>query len=159
MIDIGHLNTSNPLLYLTFTGYHVSQQEVQGLVISGGTADGSGLLQIQIIPALIFDATEKDVNRNLNRAIIIGTDTVRVAKTHRAGGVYIGEYGKFVNPPLPNKTPYPTGTAQSKETQISVRAYYGAARLGSETKYFVHDALYGFGGASEGFGRILYPVN
>lgn len=157
IIDIGFLNVSNPLIYLTFTGYNESEQSIQGRVIVGGTVVANAL-QIQIEPALIFDATEINVNRNLNRAIIPGTDTLRVARSHRAAGLYIGEYGKFVNPQLPEKDTYKSASIKSKDTQLSMRVYHGDTRLGADAKYMVHDVLYGFGGAAEGFGRILYPI-
>jgi len=157
-IDIGFLNTSNPLRYLTFTGYHVSENTIQARVITGDTFDGSGNATIVVKPALIHDGTSTDVNRNMNRAVIFGDDTVRVAKSHRCGVIYEGSYGKFVCPRLPTKEPYPSASKMEKETQLSIRVYYGATALGLETKYFVHDTIYGFGGSAEAFGVVLLPL-
>jgi len=156
MIDIGFLNTANPLRFLTYRGYIPSEAQVQGRVTSGGTF-ASGTVTITIEPALIFDSANADTNRNLNRPIIPGTDTLRIAASHRAGAIYEGSYGYFVSPALPMREPYPTGTKRDPELQISMRAYYGAV-FDRATKYFVHDVIYGFGAAPEGFGRILLPI-
>ncbi len=156
MIDIGFLNTANPLLFQTFNGYKTSEQKVQGRVTVGGTFAG-GILDITIEPALTFDATNVDPTRNLNRAIINGTDTLRVAKSHRAGLIYHGMYGAFVCPPLGDEDPYKTGYIKLPEIPISCRSYYGAV-LGAATKVFIHDVIYGFGGAAEGLGRILLSI-
>lgn len=157
-IDIGFLNTADPLLYLTFSGYNVSENKIQGRVIVGGTADGGGLLQIQIEPALIFDAANSDPQRNLNRAIDIANDTLRIAKSHRAAGLYIGDYGCFASPKLAKKDTYDSHTVRATDTGVSLRAYYGDTKLGTSNKYMVHDVIYGFGGAAEGFGRVMYPI-
>lgn len=154
MIDIGKLNIADPLFYLTFTGYIPSEQLLQGRVTANVTVAG-GVVAVVVEPAMIFDGANLNVNRNLSRDIIPGTDTLRVAKSHRCGALYLGEYGKFVSPPLPQKEPYPTGTKMSPEMQLSVRAYYGANALGGQTKYFVQDVIYGFGGGAEGFARVL----
>ena len=159
IVDIGFLST-DPLRMLTYTGYVQSPQTVQGRVVTGGTVDGSGDLTIVIEPALIYDATNTDVNANLNRDIVTGGsgDTLRVAKSHIAAPVYIGQYGFFVCPPLPKLENHASASVESPNG-ISLRMYYGDGIIGTATKWVVHDVLYGFKGAGEAFGRILYPID
>ena len=157
MLDIGVLNAANPLRYLTFSGYHQSETTVQCRVVTGDTVAG-GVATILVQPALIFDATNLNAYRNLNRDIIAGTDTIRFVKSHRSGCLYFGQYGFRVNPLLPDAEPYPSSSIKNQETGIAIRAFYGRAGVGNPFKYFVHESLYGFGAASEGFARVIYPL-
>lgn len=157
MLDIGQLS-DDPLRFLTFTGYRRSENPVQARVTVGGTVDGAGNLTITVQPAFIFDGTETNPYRNLSRAIVPGTDTIRFCKSHIPGLMYFGEYGIKVNPKLPNAEPYDGATIRNKETGIAIRAFYGKAGIDKVFKYFVHEALLGYGAASEGFARILYPL-
>lgn len=156
MIDIG-FNSTSPLRFLSFTGYVTSENTVQGRVITGGTVAG-GTVQIVIEPSLIVD-DGIDVNANINRAIVTGSsgDKLRVAKSHRAAPIYIGNYGKFVAPKLPTMEDLKSGAVESPNG-ISLRMYYGDGIIGTAKKWVVHDVIYGFKGLAEGFGRVLYPL-
>jgi len=147
------------LTFLNYTNYDIfSLNPVQGRVITGGTADGAGALTITVSPAWIYDASATpDVNRNLSRAIVPGTDTLRIARSHRAGFMFYKEYMKYVSPPLPPLAPFPSQTVTT-DRGISVRAYYGAV-FGGATSQFVGDLYYGYGSAEEGVCRLLFPLN
>ncbi len=160
MIQINSGDPSSPLRFLNYVNYGIpSAQPVQGRVITGGTVDGAGALTITISPALIFDAavTDPDVNRNLNRDIVPGSDTLQVAKSHKAGYIFFKEYIKYVSPKLPPLTPFPSQSVTT-DHGISVRSYYGAV-FGGATDQFVIDNYYGYGVADEGVCRILIPVD
>lgn len=159
LIDIGQLNTISPLNFLTFTGYADGEAPVQGRVIADAVEAPGGTYTFQIQPALIFDVTETNSFRNLSRDIIAGVDTIRIVKSHSRGLLYYGNYGKWVAPTLPDTEPFPGGSVRSADTGVSFRAYYGQVGIGDPTKYFVHDAIYGYGSASEGFARVIYPLN
>jgi len=159
MIDIGVLNTADPLRFLTFTGYALSESHVQGRVITGGTVDGSGDLTITIAPALIYDGTATNPYQNLNRDIVAGTDTMRIAKSHRAGLLYFGDYMYFMSPDLPDTEPFPSSSMRDELSGCTLRAYYGTAGIGSGLKQFVHDSYTGAAGAPEGAARLLFPLN
>lgn len=159
LLDIGELNTGNPLRFLTFTGYVSSEGPVQGRVIADAVEAPGGTYTFQIQPSLIFDGTDTNAYRNLSRAIIPGTDTIRFVRSHSRGLLYYGDYGKWVAPTLPDTDPFPSGSVRSVDTGVSFRAYYGQVGIGNPTKYFVHDAIFGYGRASEGFARVIYPLN
>lgn len=161
LIDIGALNTADPIRFLTFgSGYARSETHVQGRVTVTSAPAAAGNLTFIVQPAYIFDATPPlNPYRNLSRAFDLANDTVRFCKSHAIGLLYYGNYGFKVNPELPKSEPYPTSSIVNKDTGISMRAFYGQAGLGSVFKYFVHQMLIGYGAASEGFGRIIYSVD
>lgn len=158
LIDIGQLVLADPLKFLTFTGYQVSEAPVQGRVLANAV-EAANSITFQVSPALIFDGPETNPFRNLNRAIVPGTDTVRFVRSHSQGLLYYGEYGKWVAPTLPDTEPFPSASVRSVDTGVSFRAYHGQAGIGNPVKYFTHDAIYGYGAASEGFARVIYPLN
>lgn len=157
MIQLVPATGSAPLQFLNYYSYTASLQAVQGRVITGGTADGAGDLTFTIEPALIFDATDTDVNRNLTRAIVPGADTLVVAESHRAGAFFFTPFIKFVNPKLPSTEPFVSVSEMTDDSAISLRCYHGYV-FGSNTTQFIHDSLYGYGVAPEGVARLIYPL-
>lgn len=148
------------LRFLNYTNYGIfSNNPVQGRVITGGTVAGDGTLTITISPALIFDnaVTDPDVNRNLSRAIVPGTDVLQIGRSHRAGFIFFKEYIKYISPPLPPRVPFPSQTVTT-DRGISVRASYGAI-FNAATDQFVSDVYFGYGVAEEGVCRILLPLD
>ena len=159
MIDIGALNSADPIRFLTFgSGYARSENQVQGRVVADAVEAG-GSITFTVQPAYIFDGTNVNAYRNLSRAFDLANDTVRVVKSHGVGLLYFGQYGFRVNPKLPNAEPYSSATIKNKETGTSIRAYYGQAGVGGAYKYFVHQCLLGYGAATEGFARIIYGLD
>jgi len=159
VFDIGAINLTNPVNFLTFVGYAPSRVQVQGKVLVGDTFDGGGNATITVQPAYIFDGTGVNPARNLSRAIITGAsgDLLRLATSHVAGEIHMKNYIKFANPMLPTKSPYDTATEGDPETQTSLRVYHGAL-MGNDITQFVHDTIFGGGAAEEGVVRVLYPL-
>ena len=156
LIDIGVLNTANPLLFLTYTGYVASSAFVQARVTVGDTFSG-GNATITVEPALIFDATNEDTARNLNRDIDLANDKVRIVQSHRAGAVYHDQYVAFACPRLGDTRPFPSASVYKKELGIALRAYEGYS-VETATYFNVHDVIFGGGTAPEGLARIIYPI-
>lgn len=156
MIDIGvNVKATNPLKFLTYTGAGISAQDVQGRITTDITVVG-GIATITIEPALI--STAPDDNLNLNRAIVPGTDTLRVTKSHLCGAVYFGSYFKFAAPPLGSTQPYMSASVREPDVGVAIRAYHGY--LPEKAQYFFgHDAVYGAGVAAEGLGRLIFPLS
>jgi len=158
MVKFGeNVVSTNPLRFLSYTGYFISGHAVEGRVITGGTVAGDGTLTFTIVPALIYDTDTTNPFRNLNRAIVPGTDTLEVCQTHRMGVLYCGEYGKFANPMLEKRDPYLTSYGRFDTEGVSIRMYMGAV-FDQPINAVIHDALYGFGTAAEGFARVILPV-
>ena len=161
LFDIGFFNrNTNPLLFLTDTGYQPSENPVQGRVITGGTVDGSGTLTITVQPAYIFDATGTNPFTNINRAIITGTDenadTIRFVRSHRAGLIYFGNQMFFLNPKLPNTDPYPSSSIRS-EAGFAMRSYHGHI-IGYAGQQLIHDVYFGSAGNPAAAGRLVFPI-
>jgi len=161
MIQITPQAGSAPLRYLNYYAHDtLSLNPIQGRVTVGDTADGGGNITFTIEPALIFDASGVDVNRNLSRDIITGGagDKLVVTESHRAGAFFFTPFIKFVNPKLPSTDPFTSVSEVTDDSAISLRCYHGYV-FGANTTQFVHDSLYGYGVAPEGVTRLVYPVD
>lgn len=163
VLDIGVNNVlTNPAKFLSFNSSIISSNNVQARVTATEAVSGSGDILLTVEPALTFDATNTNVNANLNRELITspaaGFDTVRIATSHRAGALWFPDYFLFGCPPLQGTAGYPSRSKRSNLTGISVRLYV-AFNLTNAATYWTHDTIYGAGVAPEGLSRVLFPLS
>lgn len=159
--DIGEVTgiaSSVALKSLQFVGHQLSASNVQIRVVEGGVADGSGALSIKVVPELIYDATGANPARNLNRAIVPGTDKFYLVKSHIRGCLFMDKTFFMANPKLNNKSPFPSSTKTSPKGELALRSYYGSP-LNVDITSWVFDAKYGFSMPHDYNMIIPFPVD
>lgn len=158
--DLADIGAAAGLKYLQFVGHASSQNNVQVKVITGDTASSGGAATIEVVPQLIYDATAKNPQRNLPRAIVTGSggDLVRIAKSHQTGVMFVEDTFFMAAPKLPGKTPFPCKTVQSPSGNLSMRTYYGSL-LNQPVSALVNDIYVGFDMPIEYASRMLFPLD
>lgn len=141
--EITGVSSGTSLKFLQFVGHSISASNPQFRVVEGGTADGAGALTIKVVPELIYDATGVDPDRNLNRAIVPGTDKLYVVVSHIRGNLFMDKTFFMANPRLNNKSPFASATKTSPSGELSLRSYYGSP-LNVDLTAWTFDARYGF---------------
>lgn len=145
------------LRYLTFIGYVPCGNPVQVRATSSVTADGLGNITIPVFPALIYDATGQNANRNLNHDISGGGFEAKILPDFKCGVIWSGDAWFLGMPALPEVTPFPTSTKADPETQISIRHYYGA-QFGSNFYGYIQDAIWGSKLVPEYSMALIFPT-
>lgn len=155
--DVGDITGATPIKYLRQQDHTTTAINPQFKVISGGTASAGGTLDIVVSPALIFDGTNANPERNLSRAIVTATDKVRIVPSHKTGAIFFKPALQMAVPKLPSKSPFESAVAQSK-SGISMRTYHGSM-MGKDVHQMVHDILFGVTMARDYGVRMIFPLD
>ncbi len=140
--------------YLTFIGHAASSQPVQFRATADAAANGSGIVVINIFPALVSAQT---LNQNLNNTLSAGMQ-VKALPSHRAGVIYSGNALFLAMPRLPEEVPFPTANKVDKESGASMRMYYGSL-FGQNQRGFVYDDIWGSTMVPEYSMRLIFPLS
>ena len=154
-------NEQNPIKFLDLNGHNQTIVNPQFLVVTGGTADGSGNISFTVVPQFIFDSNNVNPARNISRAISTSTDKLRIVGDHCAATVFFQDYAMMDFVEMENTDPFPSKTVYEPELEMSIRAYHGT-EIGAgiePTQYFVYDTLFGSFMVPEGGMRIILPTN
>jgi hypothetical protein len=154
--DLGDISGATPIRFLRQQDKTPTAINPQFKVITGGTADGSGNLTIKVAPALIFDATNKNPERNLSRAIVPATDKLYIVKSHKRGVIFYQPAFQMACPKLPSKSPYASDVAQT-ESGIALRSYHGSV-FGEPITQMVHDVLFGVSMDRDYAATLIFPL-
>ncbi len=140
--------------YLTFIGHLPSANPVQFRAVANAGANGSGLVTINITPALNWAGGQ---NQNLNNPIAAGMQLLTFP-SHRCGGVLGGDAFYVAMPQLPEQDPYPTANENDPETGASLRLTYGSL-FGQNQTGMIYDEVHGSVIVPEYSMRLLVPLS
>lgn len=150
------------LLYLTFVGHGPTQQQPQVKAVSDAASDGLGNIIVNVFPALIFDPTGVNPNRNLtsNPVTALGGSGVhvQVLPSHKCGAIMSGDAFYLGMPALPDQSPFLTANEYDPVTQVSIRLTKGA-QYGGNTYGYIYDAIWGKKLVPEYSMRLIFPVD
>lgn len=150
------------LLFLTFVGHSPTQQKPQVRVVADAASDGSGNIVVEVFPALIYDPTNTNPNRNLTSDPVTarggsGVHT-RALPSHKCGVIISGDAFYLGMPALPDQDPFPTGNSYDPVTGVSIRLTKGA-QFGGNTYGFIYDGIYGATLVGEYAERLIFPID
>lgn len=144
--------TNRGLVYRTFIGHIPCKNLVQFRVLNDVDAI-AGTATISITPSLC--SVSGNINQNLSIPLVAGM-TLTCLPTHRAGLIISGNAGYLAMPTLPDETPFPTLTSNSKNG-VSLRTYYGS-QFGQNNRGYVTDCLWASLVVPEYSMRVVLPV-
>lgn len=124
--------------YLTFIGHFPSANPVQVRATANAAANASGVVTINIFPALNWAGGE---NQNLNNPIVAGMQLLGLP-SHRCGGILGGDAFYLAMPQLPEQDPYATATEHDDDTGVSLRLTYGSL-FGQNQTGMIYDETHG----------------
>lgn len=156
LVGSSAFNAVNPIKFLRQQDHTLTEINPQFKVVVGGVADGSGNLTITVIPDFIYDGTNTNPARNLNRAIDLANDRLRLVASHRAGVIFFKKGFMFASPKLSGTSPYVSSSVMD-ESGISLRSYYGYV-FGYNTTMMVNDLYFGATTDSNYACRVIFPV-
>lgn len=140
--------------YLTFIGHRQSANPVQFRATANAGANASGVVTIQITPALNWAGGQ---NQNLNNPIAAGMQLL-VFPSHRCGGILGGEAMFMALPQLPEQSPYDTANEYDPDTHASLRLTYGSL-FGQNQTGMIYDEVHGSVIVPEYSMRVLVPLS
>lgn len=163
VLDYDNLTTGiNTLLYQTFIGHGPSQQKPQVSATADAASDGSGNVVVTVFPALIYDPTNVNPDRNLTSnpvTALSGSGVhVQVLPSHKCGVIMSGDAFYLGMPALPDQSPFLTANEYDPVTGVSIRLTKGA-QYGGNTYGYIYDAIWGKKLVPEYSMRLIFPVN
>ncbi len=141
--------------YLTFTGYKVSSNPVQFNITADAEIDTNAIV-LDVYPALIYDGTNANVNRNLSVAVSAGME-IKILPSHRAGMILGDDAGYLAMPRLPDQNPFPTANEYDADSGLSIRLTTGS-QFGQNTTGSIYDCIWGKDIAPEYALRLIFPA-
>ena len=139
--------------YLTFIGHAQSANPVQFRATANAAANASGVVTINITPALNWAG---GANQNLNNPIAAGMQ-ITPNPSHRCGGILGGDALYLAMPQLPEQDPYSTANEYDDETGCSLRLTYGSL-FGQNQTGMIYDEVHGSVIVPEYSMRFLIPL-
>ena len=140
--------------YLTFIGQYPSANPVQFRATANAAANASGVVTINITPALNWAGGS---DQNLNNAIVAGMQLLTFP-SHRCGGIIGGDAFYVTMPQLPEQSPYDTANEYDEETGASLRLTYGSL-FGQNQTGMIYDETHGSVIVPEYSMRFLIPLS
>lgn len=140
--------------YLTFIVHAPSANQVQFRATANAAANASGLVTINITPALNWAGGQ---NQNVNNPIVAGMQILGVP-SHRCGGILGGDAFYLAMPQLPEQAPYDTANEYDPETGCSVRLTYGSL-FGQNQTGMIYDEVHGSVIVPEYSMRYVIPLS
>ena len=146
--------TSPNQRYLTFIGHFPSANPVQVRATADAAANSSGVVTINIFPALNWAGGQ---NQNMNTPVIAGQQLLTFP-SHRCGGILGGEAFYLAMPQLPEQSPYDTANEYDEDTGCSLRLTYGSL-FGQNQTGMIYDETHGSVIVPEYSMRYLVPLS
>lgn len=140
--------------YLTFVGHFPSANPVQVRVTANAAANSSGIVTINITPALNWAGGQ---NQNLNNPIAAGMRLFSVP-SHRCGGILGDDAFYLAMPQLPEQSPYDTANEYDEDTGASIRLTYGSL-FGQNQTGMIYDETHGSVVVPEYSLRYVVPLS
>jgi hypothetical protein len=140
--------------YLTFIGHFPSANQVQFRATANAAANASGVVTINITPALNWAGGQ---NQNLNNPIAAGMQILGV-QSHRCGGILGGDAFYLAMPQLPEQSPYDTANEYDDDTGVSMRLTYGSL-FGQNETGMIYDETHGSVIVPEYSMRYVIPLS
>lgn len=140
--------------YLTFIGHFPSANPVQFRATANAAASSSGVVTINITPALNWAGGQ---NQNLNNAIVAGMQ-ISGLPSHRCGGILGGDAAYLAMPRLPEQSPYDTASEYDETTGASMRLTYGSL-FGQNQTGMIYDETHGSVLVPEYTMRYIIPLS
>jgi len=140
--------------YLTFIGHFPSANPVQFRATADAASNASGVVTINITPALNWAGGQ---NQNLNNPIAAGMQILGLP-SHRAGGILGGEAFYLAMPRLPEQSPYDTANEHDEDTGVSLRLTYGSL-FGQNQTGMIYDETHGSVIVPEYSMRYVIPLS
>ncbi len=140
--------------YLTFIGHFPSANAVQFRATANAAASSSGVVTINITPALNWAGGEF---QNLNNPIAAGMQILGLP-SHRCGGILGGEAFYLAMPQLPEQSPYDTANEYDDDTGCSMRLTYGSL-FGQNQTGMIYDETHGSVIVSDYSMRFVIPLS
>ena len=142
--------------FMQYTGNIVSQQPVQMRVQNDVDSDGSGHVEVAIIPGLAVGQTSS-MAQKINQTIQAGMQ-VRSTADHVCGLLVSGKAAYFSSPKLPDTSPFHSASERDEETGLSLRVYYADIPF-KNTRGYVHDLIWSSTGIPHYMERVAFPVS
>lgn len=140
--------------YLTFIGHQPSANPVQFRATANASSNVSGVVTINITPALNWAGGQ---NQNLNNPIAAGMQLLTFP-SHRCGGVLGGDAMYIAMPQLPEQSPFDTANEYDPETGASLRLTYGSV-FGQNQTGMIYDEVHGSVIVPEYSMRLMVPLS
>jgi hypothetical protein len=140
--------------YLTFIGHFTSANAVQFRATANAAANASGVVTINITPALNWAGGQ---NQNLNQPIQAGMQILGLP-SHRCGGILGGDAFYLAMPQLPEQSPYDTANEYDDDTGVSLRLTYGSL-FGQNQTGMIYDETHGSVIVPEYSMRYVIPLS
>lgn len=140
--------------YLTFIGHFPSANPVQFRATANAVANSSGVVTINITPALNWAGGQ---NQNVNNPIVAGMQILGLP-SHRCGGILGGDAFFMAMPQLPEQDPYPTANEYDETTHASLRLTYGSL-FGQNQTGMIYDETHGSVMVPEYTMRYVIPLS
>jgi hypothetical protein len=140
--------------YLTFIGHFPSANAVQFRATANAAANASGVVTINITPALNWAGGQ---NQNVNNPIVAGMQILGLP-SHRCGGILGGEAFYLAMPQLPEQEPFPTANEYDEVTGASLRLSYGSI-FGKNQTGMIYDETHGSVIVPEYSMRYVIPLS
>lgn len=145
------------LRFLKFIGHKPSMQKVQMVATADrGTTAGTITIRVRTTNEVGLCWEAGNANRNLNNVIQPGMQ-IRVAPSHKAGGIMSGDPLYLAMPRRAPMTPYPSVSEVDKETGASIMHYWGVL-FGQNNMSYVRTCLWGSTMVPENSGRLMFPL-
>ncbi len=140
--------------YLTFIGHFPSANAVQFRATASAASNASGVVTINITPALNWAGGQ---NQNLNNPIVAGMQILGLP-SHRCGGILGGDAFYLAMPQLPEQSPYDTANEYDDDTGCSLRLTYGSL-FGQNQTGMIYDETHGSVIVPEYSMRYVIPLS
>lgn len=140
--------------YLTFIGHFPSANPVQFRATANAAANSSGVVTINITPALNWAGGQ---NQNVNNPIVAGMQILGLP-SHRCGGILGGDAFYLAMPQLPEQSPYATANEYDDVTGASLRLTYGSL-FGQNQTGMIYDETHGSVIVPEYSMRFIIPLS
>lgn len=140
--------------FLTFIGHFPSANAVQMRATANAASNASGVVTINITPALNWAGGQ---NQNLNNPIVAGMQILGLP-SHRCGGILGGDAFYLAMPQLPEQSPYDTANEYDDDTGCSLRLTYGSL-FGQNQTGMIYDETHGSVIVPEYSMRYVIPLS
>ena len=140
--------------YLTFIGHTPSANPVQVRVTQNAVSNASGVVTVNIYPALNWAGGE---DQNLNNPLQAGMQ-ITTLPSHRAGMIVGGDAMYIALPQLPEQSPFDTANEFDPDTGVSLRLTYGSL-FGQNQTGMIYDCTWGSLVVPEYAMRIIVPLS
>ena len=148
------LEFQSDIRFRTFIGHLPSSQKVQFRATADAAGDGGGIVVIDIFPALIDTAADR--NQNITRPLVVA-DTATALPSHRAGAIIGGNALYLAMPQLPEEHPYASVSEHDPDTGVAMRLTYGST-FGQNQMGFINSVIWGKTLVDEYAMRMVFPL-